>query len=46
MHEVLLRFATWIQNTDFIQWIVTSDHVFPFVQWIHFTGLSFWIALE
>jgi hypothetical protein len=44
MHDLLLRFATWIQNTPFILWITTSDHLFPFVQWTHFTGLSFWVG--
>jgi hypothetical protein len=44
MHDLLLQFATWIQNTPFILWISTSDHVFPFVQWTHFTGLSIWIG--
>jgi len=44
MHDALAAFAQWIQNTPFILWITTSDHVYPFVQWTHFTGLSFWIG--
>jgi hypothetical protein len=44
MHAALLAFANWIQNTPFILWITTSDHLFPFVQWTHFTGLSLWVG--
>src|SRR5215467_12505359 len=44
MHEALASFANWIQNTPFILYITESDHLFPFVQWVHFTGLSLWIG--
>jgi hypothetical protein len=44
MHDLLIDFAHWIQNTPFVLWLGESLYAYPFVQWTHFSGLSLWIG--
>lgn len=44
MASVLMTFAKWLQGTGWAQWISSSDWVYPFVQFTHFSGLSLWVA--
>lgn len=40
----LLNFGRWLQNTTWALSITGSDWAYPFVQLIHFSGLSLWIG--
>ncbi len=44
MSHVLVNFCRWLQQTSLAQGILTSSWAFPYVQLIHFTGLSLWIG--
>jgi hypothetical protein len=37
-------FAQFMQNIPLIVWLGSTDHAYPFIQWMHFGGLSLWIA--
>ena len=44
MHDALLSFCQWLENTRFALAISHSLWAYPFVQLIHFTGLSLWVG--
>jgi hypothetical protein len=44
MHDLLVAFAHWLENTSFASSIASSDWAYPFVQLTHFTGLSLWLG--
>ena len=44
MHNLLVEFANWLQNSDWAVSIASSDWAYPFVQLTHFTGLSLWLG--
>ena len=44
MDGSLANFGSWLQNRPFALSIAGSDWVYPFVQAIHFTGLSLWVG--
>jgi hypothetical protein len=44
MHALIVAFANWLQNTDIAMNIAGSTWAYPFVQTIHFTGLSIWLG--
>src|SRR5580692_4721301 len=44
MHDWLLQFATWLQNSPGAVAVASSDWAYPFVQLTHFTGLSIWLG--
>jgi hypothetical protein len=44
MYELLVGFCRWIQSTSWAQAILTSSWAFPYVQLMHFAGLSLWVG--
>jgi hypothetical protein len=44
MDSFLVSFGHWLQNREFALAIAGSDWAYPFVQAIHFTGLSLWVG--
>jgi hypothetical protein len=44
MREVIAAFADWLQNTRLALNISGSNWAYPFVQLVHFTGLSLWLG--
>jgi hypothetical protein len=40
----ILNFGNWLQNTSWALSITGSDWAYPFVQLIHFSGLSLWVG--
>jgi hypothetical protein len=44
MYEILVAFCRWIQGTSWAHAILTSSWAFPYVQLIHFAGLSLWVG--
>jgi prolipoprotein diacylglyceryltransferase len=44
MYGLLVVFCRWIQGTPWAQAILTSSWAFPYVQLIHFSGLSLWVG--
>ena len=42
--DAILNFGHWLQNTSWALSIATSDWAYPFVQLIHFSGLSLWVG--
>src|ERR1700733_1396310 len=44
MHNLLVEFANWLQNSSWATNIASSDWAYPFVQLTHFTGLSLWLG--
>jgi len=44
MNSVLLHFSEWLQNTRWALAISGSTWAYPYVQLIHFTGLSLWVG--
>jgi len=44
MRELITEFANWLQNTDIALSVAGSTWSYPFVQLIHFTGLSIWLG--
>jgi len=44
MHGLLMAFAEWLQNTTWALSIGSSLWAYPFVQLMHFTGLSIWLG--
>jgi len=44
MDGSLVAFGDWLQNRSFALAVATSDWAYPFVQAMHFTGLSLWIG--
>jgi hypothetical protein len=44
MYHLLVIFCRWLQNTSLAQSILGSSWAFPYVQLIHFSGLSLWVG--
>ena len=44
MYGLLQVFAKWLEGTFWGQGVRTSLWVYPFIQLIHFTGLSIWLG--
>lgn len=44
MHDVVMRFAMWLEATPWGVVTRESNLAYPFVQLIHFTGLSIWLG--
>jgi hypothetical protein len=44
MYDLLVAFCNWLQNTRWALALGRSNWAYPFVQTIHFTGLSLWLA--
>jgi len=44
MNSLLLHFCEWLQNTPWALAISGSTWAYPYVQLIHFTGLSLWVG--
>jgi len=44
MDGSLISFGHWLQNREFALAIAGSDWAYPFVQAMHFTGLSLWVG--
>lgn len=42
--NAILNFGGWLQNTSWALSITGSDWAYPFVQLIHFSGLSLWVG--
>jgi hypothetical protein len=44
MYHLLYAFAHWLENTGWALNISGSTWAYPYVQLIHFTGLSLWVG--
>lgn len=44
MYHLLYSFAHWLENTGWALNIAGSTWAYPYVQMIHFTGLSLWVG--
>jgi hypothetical protein len=44
MYHLLYSFAQWLENTEWALNISGSTWAYPYVQMIHFTGLSLWVG--
>jgi hypothetical protein len=44
MYHLLYSFCDWLQNTQWALNIAGSIWAYPYVQMIHFTGLSLWVG--
>ena len=44
MRNLLITFCNWLENTSWALAISGSTWAYPFVQAIHFTGLSVWLG--
>jgi hypothetical protein len=44
MHDTLAAFAKWLEGTPWGLMTRESIWAYPFVQLIHFTGLSIWLG--
>jgi hypothetical protein len=44
MYHLLVIFCRWLQGTSLAQSILGSSWAFPYVQLIHFSGLSLWVG--
>jgi hypothetical protein len=44
MHDWLMVFCRWVQNTPMAVSILESSWAYPYVQLTHFTGLSLWVG--
>jgi hypothetical protein len=44
MYHLLEAFCRWLQATSLAQSILSSSWAFPYVQLIHFSGLSLWVG--
>jgi hypothetical protein len=44
MYHLLFSFCQWLQNTDWALNVSGSTWAYPYVQMIHFTGLSLWVG--
>jgi hypothetical protein len=44
MYHLLYSFCEWLQNTQWALYISGSTWIYPYVQMIHFTGLSLWVG--
>jgi hypothetical protein len=44
MHDSLLTFCKWLENTSWALAISRSLWAYPYVQALHFSGLSLWVG--
>jgi hypothetical protein len=44
MHDWLIAFGNWLQNRSWVLGYSASTWSYPFIQALHFTGLSLWIG--
>ena len=44
MYGLLLTFAKWLESTPVGEWVRITLYGYPFVQLIHFSGLSLWVG--
>ena len=44
MHDALLNFCKWLENTSWALAISRSLWAYPVVQMLHFSGLSLWVG--
>lgn len=44
MYDVVLACCTWLENTPWGATIRASSWMYPVVLWLHFIGLSMWLA--
>ena len=44
MHETVMALAQWLESTWWALIVRESNWAYPYVQLIHFTGLSIWIG--
>ena len=44
MHELLVTICSWMEKTSVGGWVRESLWGYPFVQLIHFSGLSLWVG--
>jgi hypothetical protein len=44
MHDLILALARWLENTSWGVVTRESNWAYPYVQLIHFTGLSIWLG--
>ena len=44
MHDAVAAFAAWLESTSWGVMARESTWAYPFVQLIHFTGLSIWLG--
>lgn len=44
MYHLLVSFCDWLQNTNWALNVAGSTWAYPYVQMIHFTGLSLWVG--
>jgi len=44
MHDILFAFAKWLETTPWGMMTREYAYAYPFVQLMHFTGLSIWLA--
>src|SRR5262245_22910439 len=44
MNQMMLDFCNWLQNRQFALGVSGSLWAFPYVQLIHYTGLSIWLG--
>lgn len=44
MNQLLLQFCEWLQNTRWAAGISGSTWAYPYVQLLHFSGLSLWVG--
>jgi len=44
MYGLLLTFCKWLEHTPWGEWVAVTLWGYPFVQMIHFSGLSVWLG--
>ena len=44
MYHLLIEFARWVQSTRLALNVLESGWAYPYVQLMHFTGLSLWVG--
>jgi hypothetical protein len=44
MYDALLASCTWLENTPWGVTVRASSWMYPVVLWVHFLGLSMWLA--
>ena len=42
--SALLTLGQWLESFSFSGWVRNTVWGYPYVQWIHFTGLSLWVG--
>lgn len=44
MEHLLVEFAKWLENLGWVNAMGSSPWIYPFIQTLHFTGLSLWVG--